>query len=238
MWVLLLMTGRRSGECPSHLTSSCVEQCSSDSDCSHYQTCCHSGCGHTCEISRTHQGSWTNWNQWSSCSVTCGRGTQSRYRQCHSGHCAGERSETRRCNNQECQTQVQYNGRRFGVCPSQNELTSRCMEQCSYDSECSVNQKCCFNGCGKTCEMSTKYQRSWTNWNQWSSCSVTCGRGTRSRRRQCHSGHCSSERSETRQCNNQECQNEVHYNDNVTQNEPNRRKEVVSVCLYDHVRHR
>ncbi|XP_076093215.1 endoprotease bli-4-like [Mytilus galloprovincialis] len=207
-----LMTGRRSGECPSHLTPSCVEQCSSDSDCLYYQTCCHNGCGHTCEISRTQQGFWTNWNQWSRCSVTCGRGYRSRSRRCHSGHCSGERSETRRCNNQECQTQVQYNGRRSGVCPPQNELTSRCMEQCSYDSECSVNQKCCLNGCGKTCEMSRTYQGSLTNWNQWSRCSVTCGQGTQSRRRQCHSGHCSGERSERRQCNNQECQTEVQYN--------------------------
>ncbi|XP_063420519.1 furin-like protease kpc-1 [Mytilus trossulus] len=160
----------------------------------------------------TDQEFWTNWGQWSSCSVTCGQATQSRRRQCHSGSCSGVRLETRRCSDLECQNEVHYNGRRSGVCPPQNELTTRCMEQCSYDSDCSVNQKCCFNGCGKTCEMSRAYQGSWTNWNQWSICSVTCGRGTRSRRRQCHSGHCSGERSETGQCNNHECQTEVQYN--------------------------
>ncbi|CAG2252706.1 unnamed protein product [Mytilus edulis] len=224
-----LMTGRRSGECPSHLTPSCVEQCSSDSDCLYYQTCCHNGCGHTCEIS-------------SLCKYQKERlffrfmilngikdlgpiGADGRAAQEHADEeleagVDNAIQDTVQANvlKQDDATivnvKMKYNivRRRSGVCPSQNELTSRCMEQCSNDSECSVNQKCCFNGCGKTCEMSRRYQGSWTNWNQWSSCSVTCGRGTRSRRRQCHSGHCSGERSETRRCNNQECQTEVQYN--------------------------
>ncbi|XP_071156713.1 proprotein convertase subtilisin/kexin type 6-like isoform X2 [Mytilus edulis] len=127
-----LMTRRRRGECPSHLTSSCVEQCSYDSDCLNYQKCCNNGCGHTCEISSLYQGSWTNWNQWSSCSVTCGRGTQSRRRQCHSGHCSGERSETRQCNNHECQTEVQYNGSGISEGWSQWSQWSRCSSTSGY----------------------------------------------------------------------------------------------------------
>ncbi|VDH92940.1 Hypothetical predicted protein [Mytilus galloprovincialis] len=40
-------------------------------------------------------------------------------------------------------------------CPSHDLLTSRCVEQCSRDNECSGREKCCYNGCGHTCEIST-----------------------------------------------------------------------------------
>ncbi|XP_071153641.1 proprotein convertase subtilisin/kexin type 6-like [Mytilus edulis] len=147
-----LMTGRRRGECPSHLTASCVEQCSSDSDCLYYQKCCNNGCGHTCDISSLYQGSWSSWSQWSGCSVTCGGGTRSRRRQCYLGYCSGERYESRQCNNRECQNEGHYE-RRSGECPS--HLTSSCVEQCSTDRDCLYYQKCCHNGCGHTCESRT-----------------------------------------------------------------------------------
>ena len=42
-----------------------------------------------------------------------------------------------------------------GECPVPSRLISRCVEQCSTDSDCSVKQKCCDNGCGHSCENST-----------------------------------------------------------------------------------
>lgn len=42
-----------------------------------------------------------------------------------------------------------------GECPVPSLLISRCVEQCSTDSDCSVKQKCCDNGCGHSCENST-----------------------------------------------------------------------------------
>lgn len=50
---------------------------------------------------------------------------------------------------------------RTDECPSPYQLTSRCVKQCSYDSDCSRHQKCCYNGRGHTCETSRecKYQK-------------------------------------------------------------------------------
>ena len=47
---------------------------------------------------------WRPWGSWSSCSVSCGRGTVSRRRHCHSdvGECVGESSQTEACAMPQC----------------------------------------------------------------------------------------------------------------------------------------
>ena len=45
---------------------------------------------------------WSSWGLWS-CSVTCGRETESRSRRCTSGNtCTGSSRETRECVNEAC----------------------------------------------------------------------------------------------------------------------------------------
>uniref|UniRef100_A0A3B4B6L6 WAP domain-containing protein n=1 Tax=Periophthalmus magnuspinnatus TaxID=409849 RepID=A0A3B4B6L6_9GOBI len=43
-----------------------------------------------------------------------------------------------------------------GVCPKPrtdiDPTVVRCLSECSSDSECEGNLKCCFNGCGRVCE--------------------------------------------------------------------------------------
>ncbi|KAL4224567.1 hypothetical protein ACF0H5_015268 [Mactra antiquata] len=78
------------------------------------------------------------WNDWSSCGVTCGPGTQRRYRECRKRHpddqCDGKQLEERAC------------------------MESTCTEP--------------ING-------------GWTYWNEWSSCSKSCGGGLQTRSRAC-----------------------------------------------------
>ncbi|CAC5408315.1 unnamed protein product [Mytilus coruscus] len=102
---------------PSSLTRRCVEQCSSDSDCSGHAKCCFNGCGHTCDESRT---------------------------------------------NQTRPTATSDQGITSSGCPSSSSITSRCVEQCSSDRDCSGHEKCCYNGCGHTCEESRTNQTTQT----------------------------------------------------------------------------
>jgi len=57
----------------------------------------------TCVVDAT----WSDWTDWSVCSLTCGGGTQSRSRTCtralHGGRdCVGEATETQACKEQPC----------------------------------------------------------------------------------------------------------------------------------------
>ena len=46
---------------------------------------------------------WLSWEPWQPCSVTCGKGTESRTRRCSTGNpCRGSPRETRECVKESC----------------------------------------------------------------------------------------------------------------------------------------
>ena len=47
-------------------------------------------------------GSWADWQPWSPCSYTCGRGLQKRTRLCPDNNCDGDSIQSRQCNRQHC----------------------------------------------------------------------------------------------------------------------------------------
>lgn len=62
-----------------------------------------------CFSSYVVDGGWTEWDEWSECSVTCDNGTQTRHRSCtnplpqYGGKdCEGERTEVRQCFLRHC----------------------------------------------------------------------------------------------------------------------------------------
>ncbi|XP_063422618.1 neuroendocrine convertase 1-like isoform X2 [Mytilus trossulus] len=87
-------------------------------------------------------------------------------------------------------------------CPT--TLESRCVEQCSNNTDCNGRKICCNNGCGHTCEWPlTGY---WRHWSAWSRCSQTCGDGSRTRKRVCsRQGRCRGKSQEIQQCNSPAC---------------------------------
>ena len=162
-------------------------------------------------------GSWNNWNVWGICSVTCGGGTRSRSRTCnpprHGGRpCNGQSAETSSCSFQGCPIDGRWvNWSIWGACSRScgggTKQRSRfcvhprnngrpCRGQSSETIACST-QSCPVNG-------------SWRHWESWTSCSRTCGGGTKIRHRSCkgprHGGRsCIGSTSQSRSCKTHSC---------------------------------
>ncbi|XP_060586718.1 coadhesin-like isoform X2 [Ruditapes philippinarum] len=141
-------------------------------------------------------GQWTPWSTWTSCDVTCGQGTHLRSRTCtnpvpaYNGlDCTGDNLQSAECSKESCQVNGHWaqwsswtscdvtcgNGKylRLRTCtnPVPMNKGSDCIGETLQSSECSKDN-CPVNG-------------QWAHWSSWTSCDVTCGKGTRQRSRTC-----------------------------------------------------
>ncbi|XP_034057815.1 adhesion G protein-coupled receptor B3 isoform X11 [Gymnodraco acuticeps] len=156
------------------------------------------------------------WSKWSSCSVTCGQGSQVRTRTCvtpYGTHCIGPLRESRVCNN-------------TAPCPVHGVWEEWSpWSLCSFT--CGRGHRTRTRSCappqhgGRACdgpETQTKLcnialcpvDGQWQEWSSWSDCSVTCANGTQQRTRQCsaaaHGGsECRGHWAESRECHNPDC---------------------------------
>ncbi|XP_069462300.1 adhesion G protein-coupled receptor B3 isoform X4 [Ambystoma mexicanum] len=156
------------------------------------------------------------WSQWSSCSVTCGQGSQVRTRACvppYGTHCSGPLRESRVCNN-------------TALCPVHGVWEEWSpWSLCSFT--CGRGQRTRTRSCvapqygGRSCDGPETHHKpcnialcpvdgQWQEWSPWSQCSVTCSNGTQQRSRQCtpaaHGGsECRGPWAESRECHNQDC---------------------------------
>uniref|UniRef100_A0A8D3DZC7 Adhesion G protein-coupled receptor B3 n=1 Tax=Scophthalmus maximus TaxID=52904 RepID=A0A8D3DZC7_SCOMX len=156
------------------------------------------------------------WSQWSSCSVTCGQGSQVRTRTCvspYGTHCSGPLRESRVCNNTApCPVDGQWqewsswsdcsvtcaNGtqQRTRQCSAAAHGGSECRGHWAESRECH-NPDCTANG-------------QWNPWGPWSGCSKSCDGGWQRRARVCQgaavTGHqCDGTGEEVRKCSDQRC---------------------------------
>ena len=141
--------------------------------------------------------SWNTWGQWSTCSVTCGTGSQGRTRtkaqQAANGgnQCRGSSRDTRNCKTQNCPGKILF--------PKPN---------IKYISQVKIL---------------IPVDCSWNTWGQWSKCSVTCGAGnqrrTRTKAQQATNGgnQCTGLPTDTRNCQGQSCPGETPFLKHNTQ---------------------
>lgn len=107
----------------------------------------------TCAIN----GGWSDWGGWSACSVSCGGGTQTRYRTCTNpapayggAGCSGSDSETVSCNTQACAVY----GCTDPAATNYNPSATNDDGSCQYPpppATCSLDLPVYVSGSGKTC---------------------------------------------------------------------------------------
>ncbi|XP_013383271.1 uncharacterized protein LOC106153735 isoform X14 [Lingula anatina] len=168
-------------------------------------------------------GNWGSWTPWSSCSVTCGGGTQTRSRQCDNpapsnggNTCFGSGSESQQCNTQGCPVTGNWGSwSSWASCPvscgggtqtktrlCDNPAPSNGGSSCPGSSE--MSQQCNTENC--------PVHGNWGYWTYWGTCTVTCGGGTQSRTRLCNNptpnyggDNCPGEGKVSQSCNTQPC---------------------------------
>ncbi|XP_062318989.1 adhesion G protein-coupled receptor B3 isoform X1 [Osmerus eperlanus] len=156
------------------------------------------------------------WSQWSSCSVSCGQGSQVRTRTCvtpYGTHCTGPLRESRVCNN-------------TAPCPVHGVWDewspwSLCSFTCGRGHRTRTRMCAPPQHGGRACDGPETQSKlcnialcpvdgQWQEWSSWSDCSVTCANGTQQRTRQCsaaaHGGsECRGHWAESRECYNPDC---------------------------------
>ncbi|XP_044194009.1 thrombospondin-2-like [Thunnus albacares] len=175
-----------------------------------------------CPVCLNNGDGWSQWSEWTDCSVTCGRGGQQRGRSCNSimPPCSGPSVQTRSCMSMKCERKARANGNWGHWSP-----WSACTTTCGEGNITRV--RLCNNPPpqkgGRACTGGAKEKQScnntlcpiaggWTTWSEWSQCSQSCGGGLLSRQRECsnpapqHGGKpCAGDAMDYEACNKQEC---------------------------------
>ncbi|MFH4979858.1 hypothetical protein AB6A40_006567 [Gnathostoma spinigerum] len=143
---------------------------------------------------------WDEWSEWSTCSRTCGAGTQQRYRNCKTSACEGDGVEQRSCAFlKPCET--------WSMWTEWIDCSVTCGEgKRSRSRFCHLGEGRCDgeNYEMESCGMDTPCAH-WASWLEWTECTRTCGGGIRRRLRECIGGYCPGKRFEEAACNTEIC---------------------------------
>ncbi|XP_054871102.1 semaphorin-5B isoform X1 [Amphiprion ocellaris] len=154
---------------------------------------------------------WTPWGSWTKCSTECGGGVHSRVRICENGNsCPGCALEYKACNLEAC-PEVKRNtpwtpwmpvNVTQGGARQEQRMRYMCRAHLSDPHELQIGRRkvetrFCPNDGTAACETDTLVEEllktpvvrvaslGWSSWETWSSCSHSCAKGYRTRRRTC-----------------------------------------------------
>lgn len=138
---------------------------------------------------------WGSWSSWSPECPSCsddGKEIQMRWRRClqrDTKKCKGSSFAKRKCNIPTCADGWNSWGDWSECPPCYNLLTDKPSQKRSRTCKSLTNENC--NGKNveaRDCEINACTSPSWSDFSDWSPCSVTCGFGTKKRTRTCSSG--------------------------------------------------
>ncbi|XP_065922172.1 A disintegrin and metalloproteinase with thrombospondin motifs adt-1 isoform X3 [Magallana gigas] len=162
-------------------------------------------------------GVWKDWAGWGECSLSCGGGIQTRFRDCngpfHGGaNCTGPDESSQACNTQPCPVDGEFTdwtdwGKCDVTCGGGSQLRSRaCNGPFHGGQNCSgaweETQTCNSQNCPE--------DGVWMTWSLWGDCTVTCGGGLQYRNRSCDGpryggAECAGAGEEQRDCGKNPC---------------------------------
>ncbi|XP_060630493.2 hemicentin-1 isoform X1 [Anolis sagrei] len=168
-------------------------------------------------------GNWSEWSSWEECSTTCGQGNKTRIRTCsspsaqHGGKlCDGHAVESVMCNIRPCPVNGAWSSwLQWGPCSKTcGKGTHTRLRLCnnpppSFDGSHCDGPDTQMQVCNeKHCPVNGK----WASWSSWSTCTMSCGAGTRQRTRDCsdpspqYGGHkCEGNDMQVDFCNSDTC---------------------------------
>ncbi|XP_033639811.1 SCO-spondin-like [Asterias rubens] len=146
---------------------------------------------------------WTLWSRWTSCSKTCGSGSQMRFRSANNPlafngglECIGESQEEQTCNIDDCPSGCIHGNKTY----AEGELVSK--DTCNTCTCTGSYVNCTANIC----------DGGWSTWSPWSMCNASCNGGVTVRSRSCSmpppsngGAGCEGESMETEECNVDPC---------------------------------
>ncbi|XP_050404334.2 uncharacterized protein LOC126820417 isoform X1 [Patella vulgata] len=169
-------------------------------------------------------GGWSTWSS-TPCSVTCGRGTRKKFRHCNNptpvnggNNCIGDITESVTCTQPSCPVKVNggwstWSNTRCSVTCGQGTRTR--FRHCNNPTPANGGTGCIGKGSGNIdCNLEECPELVNGGWSKWSytSCSVTCGQGIRTRFRHCNNptptnggAYCEGHVSDAINCNQQKC---------------------------------
>jgi hypothetical protein len=154
---------------------------------------------------------WTKWQEWTSCSASCGGGERERLRTCQNDKafctganankdackCAGDGTGNEKCNTHKCPKWKPFGS--WSKCTQncgggEKTKTRTCDRDESYCTGKSTDDSCVCQAtevegelvsASLTAACNEQTCATWSEWSNWGACSVTCGPGNQDRTRTC-----------------------------------------------------